>query len=264
MKILVAGNSQAGALRLAVTSGLLGGAGAIRPHFFVVPGGTGPQFILKDRRLIVTSFNEKFPPYTDPAEISKPLIDDYDAIIVSALGYVDGGFLYLNAITHQGYLAEFRPRLGIPDRPLLSETVFTEVVKTALLLQPGFVFLKALAGEFRGRILVQPFPYSSSYLTEREDWELRRLYEDFLGFNRFLFRVRDVLLREICDDLGVELLPPPDPAWAVNAFTPRELMRESDGVHPMPEYGAMVLRQIALQLEESPRITPFANYPEVY
>lgn len=248
MKVLVAGNSQAGALRLALREGLLDGEQVIRPDFYVVPGGTGPTFTLKDRKLVVTGFNEKFPPYMDPPSVEDRVLDDYDAILVSALGYVDGGFLYENPIPRQGYVAEFLPREGRPERPLISRACLADIMRPALMRQAGFVFLQLLRREFKGRIMVQPFPYSSAYLAEREDWEIRRCYEDFIGFNRYLFELRDKALSEICTDLGVELLDPPDPSWSSEAFTPRALMRDSDGLHPLPTYGAMVLRQVTKQL----------------
>jgi hypothetical protein len=252
MTALVAGNSQAGALRLAIKEGLLDGEDVIRPHFYVIPGGTGPTFAVVDGKLCVTAFNGKFPPYAAPPEVTNRPLDEYQVVFVSALGFVDGGFLYQNPIIRQGYVAEFCPRAERPDRPLLSRACFGDIVRSALLSQPGFVFLRQLRAAYKGKIVVQPFPYSSSYLAEREDWELRTQYEDFLGFNRFLFSLRDAALRDICSGLGVDLLPLPDEEWAKDAFTPRELMRDSDGLHPLPAYGAMVLRQFTSHLTKAP------------
>lgn len=249
MKLLVTGNSQGGALRLALKEGLLEDEETVRPDFYVVPGGTGPYFTLQDGKLLVTAFNDKFPPYMDPPDTGDRRIEDYDAVLVSALGYVDGGFVYDNPIPKQGYVAEFLPRKDRPERPLISGSCLADIMRPALMRQPGFVFLQELRDKFSGRILVQPFPYSSEYLAEREDWEVRRIYEDYIGFNRFLFQLRDHALREICDELGVELLDPPDPSWSVSCFTPRALMRDSDGLHPMPAYGAMVLRQVTETLD---------------
>jgi hypothetical protein len=250
MRIMVAGNSQAGALRVALREGFLGDDRIIQPEFYVVPGGTGPAFILKNRRLVVTSFNEMFPPYQEPPDVAERPLDHFDVVLVSALGYVDGGFMYENPIPEQGYVAEFSPREGRPDRPLISCSCLADIIRPALESQAGFVFLKQLSREYKGRILVQPFPYSSTYLAEREDWGIRRSYDDYLGFNRFLFKLRDAALREICGDLGVELLDPPDISWAAEGFTPRALMRD-DGLHPLPEYGAMVLRQVTEKLSEA-------------
>lgn len=245
MKVLVAGNSQAGALRLAIKEGLLDQENIIRPDFYVIPGGNGPYFAIQGEKLIVTNFNEKFPPYAEPPQVAHESINSYDAILISALGWVDGGFLYQNPITCQGYIAEFGPRADRPNRPLLSQACFRDLIRPALCSQPGFVFLKQLCTAYKGRILVQPFPYSSAYLAEREDWQIRAHYENFIGFNKFLFSLRDAALRDICAQLGVELLPIPDPNWSIDAFTPRVLMKDSDGIHPWPAYGAMVLRQLS-------------------
>lgn len=244
MKVLVAGNSQAGALRLALKEGLLDGEDVIRPDFYVVPGGEGPPFIIRDGKLVVTDFIPNHPPYIDPPQAGNRQVDEYDAILVSALGYVDGGFLFKNTITHQGSVADFSPREDWPVRRLISRSCMADIMRPALMLQSGFVFLRMLRESYKGRILVQPFPYSSAYMAEREDWAVRREYEDYLGFNRFLFGLRDAALRDICTDLHVDLLGPPDPAWSTDAFTPRSLMRDSDGLHPLGPYGAMVLRQV--------------------
>ena len=244
MKVLVAGNSQAGALRSALKEGLLDDENIIRPDFYVIPGGFGPNFAIVDRKLVVKSFDERFPPFVDPPDAKFRSLDDYDAIVVSALGYVGGGLVHNNPIPRQGYVAEFGPRKDRPDRPLISRACFADIVRPALMRQPGFVFLQSLCAEFSGRVVVQTYPYYSTHLAEREDWEIQRYYEDFRGFNRFLLNLRDNALRDICADLGAELLGPPDPSWSMDCFTPRALMKDSDGQHPRPGYGAMVLRQI--------------------
>lgn len=76
----------------------------------------------------------------------------------------------------------------------------------------------------------------------------RANYEDYTGFSRFLCTSRDEALRSLCTEWGAELLDFPDPAFTASGFTPRHLMRDSDGLHPLPEYGALVLRQIVARL----------------
>lgn len=249
MRVLVAGNSQAAALRLALKGGLLKDSLAIRPEFYVVPGGGGPYFTIADGRLAVTAFNRQFPPYTDPPDVASRQIGEYDAVVVSALGFVDGGFLYGNLIPEQGYVAEFLPRQEQPGRPLISRACLADMMRPGLMRQAGFVFLEKLRTEYAGPVLVQPFPYPSDYLIEREDWKVRQWYHDFIGFSRFLQGLRDAALQEICAGLGVTLLAAPDPSWSAQGFTPRALMRDSDGLHPMPAYGAMVWQQVRDRLE---------------
>lgn len=241
MKILVAGNSQAGALHLALTGGLITTTDGVEIDFYVVPGGTGPTFAIDDGKLKVTAFNEKFPPRMDPPDTAAKPITGYDAILVSALGYVDGGFAYQNPIVSQGLVAEFGPK---QDAPLVSQSCLEDVVSHGLFIQAGFVFLRNLCRDYSGRIIVQPFPNLSELLLSREDWTIRKSYEDHAGFSRFLSAARDRALRKWCDAWGAELLDHPDPAFVAAGFTPRHLMRDSDGLHPQPEYGAMVLRQL--------------------
>lgn len=90
---------------------------------------------------------------------------------------------------------------------------------------------------------------------------MRAYYSDFLGAHAFLTAARDACLASICSELGVTLLGPPDPAWANSAFTPRALMRDSDGVHGTIAYGAMVLGQVreALGMEANPDLNLIAQ-----
>lgn len=248
MRVLVAGNSQAGCLRLALAGGLAAPDPALDLEFLVVPGGTGPYLAVEDGRLAVTLKNERFPAYRFPPDAPDRPLADYDAVLVSALGYVDGGFAYENPVTAQGQLAEYGPKRMEPRRPLLSKSCYTEIVEHGLRSQRGFTFLRGLRAAFAGPVLVQPFPYPSDALAEREDWSLRQSHEDFLGAHRFLCRARDDRLAALCRALDVELLPCPDPAWQESCFTPRALMRDADCIHAEGAYGALVLRQVSQAL----------------
>ncbi|MCC6305350.1 MAG: hypothetical protein IT545_09155 [Rhodobacteraceae bacterium] len=243
MRVLVCGNSQAGALFRAVNAGPAGAE--VWPHFFVIPGGDGPALRIRpDLGLEVTHSNPRFPPYHAPAATAGTRLSDYDAIVVSALGWVDGGFMYENPITRQGAVAEFGPRPGEPFGPLISQATQLAVLRQGLAVQPGVVFLRALARVFRGPVLVQPFPYPSEEMKERTDWQIREWYRDFLGMHRFLQAARDAEIARLCAECGATLLAHADPAWSADCFSPRAFIAGGDGLHPTAAFGALVLGQI--------------------
>lgn len=65
------------------------------------------------------------------------------------------------------------------------------------------------------------------------------------------WQVQDDVLRELCDELGVELLPPPSPTLDSDGFlTPRYYGR--DATHGNRRYGERVLRQILMATDTAP------------
>jgi hypothetical protein len=244
VKILVAGNSQAGALKLAYDAhpDILGAAGKL--YFFVVPGGHGPYLTVRNDRMVVEMAIKDSPPYAAPAETPDMAVSEFDAVVISALGYVDGGFRFDNQITRMAALAEFQPKGEVESAELVSDRCYREMIVQSLRSQHGFRFAKALRENYAGRIIVQPFPYSSEEMLSHEDWGLRQRYADPVGAHRFFSAEKDVALARLGQELTFELLDYPCRDWATDFLTPASLMRSSDCLHPTPEYGAMVLRQI--------------------
>ncbi|MDG1373276.1 MAG: hypothetical protein P8Q48_24110 [Paracoccaceae bacterium] len=243
-KILIAGNSQSGALKSCLNDGSYSPEGKIDIGFHVVPGGVGPNLSVENDRLVVTSFDPKQPPFFAPADVPDTPLSEYDAVIVSALGYIDGGFTYKNAIPRQGLIAEFDPKPNEEVSNLITPAVFQEVMQEGFLRHTGFMFLKKLSESYSGKIVVQPFPYISDYVLEREDWALRQLYSDYKGANRFMVETRGIVLEEICERYGATLLPMPATDVAEQGFTPRDLMNDHDALHAKASYGAMVWKEI--------------------
>lgn len=167
LKVLVAGNSQASVLRAAARM-IENPATQPWPHFYVVPGGLGPHLaVAQDGVLEVTAISPKAPPYFHPVDVEHARLLDYDAIVVSALGFVDGGFAFHNSIIAQGLVAEFQPRDSAPPWHLISQATQREVVRSGFERQDGFRFLRGLREAFDGPVLVQPFPYLSDVMPER-------------------------------------------------------------------------------------------------
>jgi hypothetical protein len=238
-RVLVAGNSQARVLKLALPADRI--VSDVQFDFHVIPGGPGPDFEIKNDRLVVgKSVNPKMPPYAYPLEAAEALLSDYDAILVSALGYVDGGFAYTNPITQQGLVAEYGPKDNPHVSNLISEAVMREVVVSGLERHAGVRFLKKVT-EVHPNVIVQPFPNTSELVRDHPGWGLRAMYEDYLGFNRFLMAARDSALAHFCGK-AARLLPPPFDVSS--GFTPKHLMGTTDGLHAEVTYGGMVLRQV--------------------
>jgi hypothetical protein len=236
VRVLIVGNSQAGVLKSAhdANPGILG----VDPFFFVVPGGTGPYMRAEDDRMIVTGTIEGFPPRINPPEADSPL-STFDAVVVSALGYADGGWRYQNPITTSAFVPDFSPKA---TGELASPAAFRQIVYGGLQKQLGFVFLDSLRATYRGPIILQPFPRLSERLPEREDWQLRRDYDNFLEMHHLIERARCDFLSAKAKELDIVLLPFPfeDPWW-----TPATMMRDDDMVHVNVKYGSLVLEQIA-------------------
>ena len=248
MRVLILGNSQASALRGASSQGKFTARTSIDFSFYVVPGGQGPNFTVKGDRFSVTAFDERYPPQCAPEGVPDTSLQDYDAVVVSALGYIDGGFLYGNVIPRQGLLAEFGPRPNEDVSALISVACLRETMIEGFRRHAGFQLLEELGAAYSGDIIVQPFPYVSACLQEREDWAMRRFYDDYIGAHLCLGELRTGVLQGICERNGARLLPPPEAAVTDQMFTRKELMNTHDGLHGSAEYGAMVLHQIEDEL----------------
>jgi hypothetical protein len=236
MRLLIVGNSQAGVLKTAhdANPSILG----FDPFFYVVPGGTGPYMKAENDRMIVTGTIEGYPPRIHPPEADSPL-STFDAVVVSALGYADGGWRYQNPITSSAFVPDFGPTaMG----ELASPAAFRLIVHGGLQQQLGFLFLDSLRATYSGPIIIHPFPRLCERLQHREDWQLRRDYTDYLGMHRLIERARCEFLTSKSEALNATLLPFPfdDPWW-----TPADMMRDDDMVHVNAKYGTLVLQQVA-------------------
>jgi hypothetical protein len=241
VKILVLGNSQAGALKRSHDHRAAAFAAAgIALHFHVIPGGAGPDVTVIDDMIVVGAVSPTHPPYVSPAGTDRMPISSFDAILICALGYTDGGFAFRNPIPVAGALAEFRPRAGALARPLVSDTCFAAMAGALLDAQPGMAAWRAVAKAFSGPVFLQPFPRLSEAVATHADWTVGQWYEDAIGMHRFLETVKDDYLARVAAETGTQLLPYPQPERA-DMFTPAALMRPVDGVHQADLYGDMVL-----------------------
>lgn len=242
MKILVTGNSQAAALRKAVRE--TGPVNGMRLSFFVTPGGTGPYFTIKpDGRLEENSPSVKNKPFADPAGTEDIPVSQYDAIVISALGYVDGAVKFRGPFSEGPFVADFSPIDVSAGEDLVSKACFREVHR-ATVLGAAFQFAADLRKHFSGPIIVQPMPYPSAESRDAATWATRQRYRDTAGFHTFLTSITDALLAEFCATHTLTLLPRPVETIIDGPFTSMNYMREQDGVHPNDRYGRLVLEQI--------------------
>ena len=253
MKILVVGNSQAGCLKMALDHAEEREFPAMKTaDWIVIPGGTGPNLRIKDNQFNITHFDPRYPPrYSPNKDILSSHINDYDLIIISALGYIDGGFFYNNKIASDALcpLSIFRRKAPNEHEYPLSESCFREVAINRLSMQPGFLVDNQLRIVYAGIILVQPFPMLSSDIEFHEGWHLAHVYKNPKKVNHFLLDLKDNYLQSICNEKNTYLLPYPNKLWRSTGFTPSKFMQESDYLHPKKSYGEAVLSQLETFLD---------------
>lgn len=248
MRVLICGNSHVGALWAPLRDGIIKPPNGIEINCYAVPGGQGPNFSIVDGRLNVTAIDDNYPPYTDSTDTVHRPLGEYDAIVVSALGYFVGGFAHRNQILLQGLVGEYRPKRHPGVINLVSQGCMRDIIRNGLWMNQGCIFLSELSRSYSGNIIVQPIPLLSEDVRAREDCELSNYYEDNLGFSRFLTEARDQALRELCDACSADLLDYPDPSFRAQGFTPRHLMHPKDGAHATGAYGVMVVQQIVTRV----------------
>jgi hypothetical protein len=167
-EVLIVGNSQLGVLRRAFLDKQGGAlAGVCNVSFFATPGGSGPYVGVGKDRLVATQQVKQDRVFWEPAAAAHRSVQAFDAIAVSALGFVDDGKIGLPAVSRVR-LSPFGP-IGQPAAPFVSEACFRELVAAMLDTQPGFVFLRELREAYDGQIIVQPFPHLPASLVTRPE-----------------------------------------------------------------------------------------------
>ncbi|MCL4675991.1 MAG: hypothetical protein KJZ59_08210 [Pararhodobacter sp.] len=238
---MIIGNSQAGALKRAhdARRDALAARG-VHAFFHVVPGGLGPDFDVVDQRLVVRSQSETHPAYSDPPSCAAMRLDEFDAILFSALGHFDGGFAYVNQISIAGVLAECGPRGVARNRPPLSDTCYQQLMAAMFERQPGVAALRRICAAYGGPVYVQRFPKISEAIVEHPQWGLRTWYTAPVKAYSILSSMRDAALMTIAHSTGAILLDYPVTDTA-SGLTPRHLMRDSDLIHQSEAYADLLL-----------------------
>lgn len=247
MKVLVLGNSQAGALKRAHDENpeRLTDAG-IDIGFFVIPGGWGPDLTVVDDHLVTGSTSATHPPYAAPKGIDRAPLSSFDAIVISSLGFFGGGYGFRNPVSASGALAQFKPRGVGLRQPLVSDRCMKEMAAAMSERQPGIRTLRALAN-CGIPILVQPWPRVSDDMLNQPEWGFRQWYAKPKAAYQFFARICDENLAAIAQETGAQILPRPEFGHP-HGMTPAALMREIDGVHQSDQYGGFVLDIIKAQL----------------
>ncbi|MGO1118614.1 hypothetical protein ACTL6U_07915 [Rhodovibrionaceae bacterium A322] len=177
-------------------------------------------------------------------------LSSYDAIIVSALGYMDGGHMFDSLIQRRGVLPEFGPRADFATGEVISDACMKRIVKSVWTRgHRGFKLIKAMRNTYSGPIFVQPYPRLSSCMQNQETWRLRTYYDDYLGAHAFFCRIQQDLLRELSQELDFHLLAYPEEALDPDNrdFSKVEFMNK-DMLHTLPDYSAFHLDEIAQKL----------------
>lgn len=243
MKVLFTSNSQAAALRRA--DRLFRPDNGYAPFFFVTPGATGPYLnILADGRLEPTHKTEKTQPYAHPPKTTEMRLSDFDAIVVSSLGFTDGGARFLSPFNIGPLVADFEPLETTTSDSLASIACFREVHSNTLLKHHGFRFARKVRDRFAGPILIQPTPYPSEILREDAEWPVNRKYRRAMDYYSFVQTLTNALLEKFAGEHSMTLLPRPPETLADGLFSRSGFIREDDAIHSNEHYGALVLAQV--------------------
>jgi hypothetical protein len=250
MKILFIGNSQLSCVKLAYDKYGFNSAVHII-HFYIMPGGWGPSFIVENGFLKVNPIAalKEFPPSYSPDTVPLTKIDSYDLIFICALGHYDGGFKYINdsSFIAQGVV----PELGLNSLDsrysMVSKSCIFEMMNCFFMeYQFGFKFIQHLRSFYSGEILLQPFPLLSEIMLPNKDWLINKIYSNPIDAHLFFLSIKDRLIADFCKKFNISLLDYPVAEWRAAGFTPASYMSEIDGIHPTAEYGKMVLDQVEI------------------
>jgi hypothetical protein len=218
----------------------------INTSWLAFPGGEGPDYeIIKGvPRPRVPPFLTFNLPTSYPSEAENSSLDVYDLVVVSSLGWIDGGsaFPWCPA-EKQGLIYKFKPKFnnGSSNEILISEACYERIIKNWLHGQGGFKFLKDLRNNFKAKIILCRFPQPSEKLIEDEKWPLNLMYDNSLEAHDFFSQIRNHVVEEYSKSLEIDLLP--FPPSRVKNFTNHEMMNV-DAIHGNIEYAQFILNQI--------------------
>lgn len=241
MRLLVVGNSQAAALRLAVADTLPRGAvgparhGPIEVFFYVLPGADGPKLRRDGPRLkpktadrdAVTTIGEAVAEGVDPTA--------FDAVLVSAAGLPPDRGRPGHVVTDLT-LAEFAPgaETGV------SRAVFARAMVATYGAGNAWKSITLVREAFRGPLLIEPWAMpTAGVLTGGESAAVARYgASDF--FPWYVEAQKAMLAELIARDLGEATLLPHPRATGEAGFT-ADAFRTGDPWHMNGRYGALVL-----------------------
>lgn len=245
MKGLVLGNSHASCLKIAYDKNYTNST-TLNLDFYITPGGYGPHFFIKNNLLEVPKFeiNPKFPPRYSTESVLSTKINEYDFLIISALGFIDPGPVNsTNKITSLGCIYEFKPKLEfISSATPVSKQLVIKCANQLLSLQRGFRLLEEIKSTYKGIIVVQRSPNFSVDILDDPNWALQR-YERTLEAHNFFNAIRGKFLESVTVGENVFLLDHPEECMHESGLTTNEFMQK-DKIHGNELYGVLVLNEI--------------------
>ncbi|MGO1118613.1 hypothetical protein ACTL6U_07910 [Rhodovibrionaceae bacterium A322] len=218
--------------------------------WLVVAGGAGPYLKIENDFAVPTPPVENWPVIVEPESVLETPVSSYDAIIVGALGFMDGGCEYNSLLQGYGVLPEFRPKDDFAQGEFISDRCTKDLIRSVWLRgHEGFKIIKDLRQTFSGQIFVQPYPRLSSEMQEQETWRLRTYYHDYLAAHDYFCDLQVELLRELSEEMSFHLLDYPEEAMDPENrnFTSREYMQPCM-LHGTPQYGEFQLKEFSQRL----------------
>jgi hypothetical protein len=256
MRICIIGNSHAAALKLAL--GRSSVIGNCTFDFYVVPGGHGPQLTLDGGRLRPLAADGPIQSTVPGAVLNGLDLGPFDALVVSACGLVAARNenVVPNPACHPlgtVFLANCVATGEMPapaGKQFASIAVFEAVVESYVRQHASTQFARLLAGSFRGKVLLQPWPVPNRALRENSSWFINVAYgsagqQVWHDFVLAQYHALEAVTAELGSSFTLLPYPLPDPLR--EGFVAAELC-ETDPWHGNEKYGELVLTQVCERL----------------
>lgn len=250
MKLLVVGNSQAAALRLAVADSLPPGArgparfGPLTVFFYVLPGADGPK-LRRDGDRLKPKTADRDAMTTLPGDVAAGVdLAAFDAVLVSAAGLPPDRGRPGHVVTDLT-LAELAPAAETG----VSRAVFRRAMVASYGAGNAWKSITLIREAFAGPLLIEPWALPTRAVLRRGESAAVARYGAGSPFFAWYADWQRAMLEElVARDLGAAtLLPHPADAAGAPGFT-AEAYRTGDPWHMNGRYGALVLEAAAAAL----------------
>ncbi|MCI4678315.1 hypothetical protein K9U39_08005 [Rhodoblastus acidophilus] len=251
MKVCVIGNSHVAALREALGDGKRRGGRDV--DFYALPGGGQPIIAAKGDRLIPVAPQRPVVTDVEGAETEGLRFAAYDALALSACGLFAARNIFIERDPAIHPCGAFACPAWLEDAPepaggerIVSKSAFDAIVEAYIRSHGSIRLAQLLAREFKGQVLIQPWPAPSRALASDSGWFLNQRHGSRgpLAWKAF-FTAQRRALANISRELGARftLLDYPLPETLDDGFMePRWCIH--DPWHANATYGELVWDQI--------------------
>lgn len=238
MKILIVGNSQAGALKRAIGTKRRYAGCDFDVH--LLAGGLGPHLKVENGRLYPEVVRNRFFCTVPDADAAGVDLSGYDGVLYASAGLTSHRKTSRWALLNQLMLSSMakKPYRG---HQMVSEEVMAQSVENALYVTPGFKGVGLIRSIYDGPIVIMTWPLPARHFDKPENGsDLPKQYGKKVGeFLSWYYRAQIRALNKYAETIDARVLPPPR-AILEAGFTPEEYAGP-EAWHMNKEYGEMML-----------------------